>query len=125
MKRTFILPIAMAAGMVLSSINFASAVEIINCKGGWSCLWGKCRDSWTAGYANASWGTPVALVVPPTAEVQTNWGWGVGNTRVTPICTRFKRDYPGPVASSIPMKATPAWPSDTAQFGVYYIRGPW
>ena len=81
---------------------------------------------WHAGYYNVSWGMPVALVVPPTAEVQTNWGWGVGNTRVTPICHQFGRDWPGVGYYDRGMfKPTPHWPSDTQQFGINYIRGPW
>jgi hypothetical protein len=82
--------------------------------------------TWHGSHYHSAWGTPVALVVPPTAEYQTHWGWGVGNTRVTPICPQFHRNYPGPMpyhAGSF--QPTPRWPSDTDQFGVYYVRGPW
>jgi hypothetical protein len=67
----------------------------------------------------------VALVVPPTAEYQTKWGWGVGNTRVVPIAPQFGRNYPGPAVPGIGFQPTPRWPSHTDQFGVYYVRGPW
>ncbi|MGQ9574860.1 MAG: hypothetical protein ACUVUC_06045 [Thermoguttaceae bacterium] len=81
---------------------------------------------WHGWYYESAWGMPVALVVPPTAETQTHWGWGVGGYRVTPIYHQFERNYPGPgyydPARFLP---TPAWPSDTDQFGVYYVRGPW
>jgi hypothetical protein len=81
---------------------------------------------WHAGYYDAAWGMPVALVVPPTASYQTNWGWGVGNTRVTPIFPQFGRDYPGPgYYDSRAFRPKPLWPSDTLQFGTYYVRGPW
>jgi hypothetical protein len=81
--------------------------------------------SWNAGYYDAAWGAPVALVVPPTARRQTNWGWGVGNTRVTPIYNQFQRGAPGPSAYYPGMyQPTPPWPSDTLQFGDYYVRGP-
>jgi hypothetical protein len=81
---------------------------------------------WNAPYYDTAWGTPVALVVPPTAEYQTNWGWGAGNTRVTPIWHQFQRPYPGPVSyDPRAISPTPPWPSDTAQFGDYYVRGPW
>jgi len=81
---------------------------------------------WHGRYYDAGWGKPVALVVPPTAESQTHWGWGVGATRVTPIQHQFQRAYPGPGAYSRSwFRATPAWPSSTDQFGDYYIRGPW
>lgn len=81
--------------------------------------------SWNAGYYDAAWGAPVALVVPPTARLQTNWGWGVGNTRVTPIYSQFQRGAPGPVEYYPGMyQPTPPWPRDTLQFGDYYVRGP-
>lgn len=84
-------------------------------------------DSWHGAYANVNYGAPVALVVPPTAEYQTQWGWGVGNTRVVPIRHQFEYGYPGAVmgAGGVPYPFTPAWPSDTTQFGYNYVRGPW
>jgi len=97
------------------------------CRGDSCC--GLCRRRcvcWHGGYYNAAWGTPVALVVPPNADYQTNWGWGVGNTRVTRIWPQFNRNWPGQIGPSTgAFRATPAWPSDTNQYGVYYIRGPW
>lgn len=82
--------------------------------------------AWHAWYYHTAWGMPVALVVPPNVELQTHWGWGVGNTRITKIWHQFERDYPGPGTYDRSMfNPTPRWPSDTDQFGVYYIRGPW
>ena len=81
---------------------------------------------WQCGYYYTPWGAPTALVVPPTAERQYSMGWGVGNTRLTRIYQQYGRPYPG--AAMGPggrYMATPYWPSDTAQFGVYYVRGPW
>jgi len=81
---------------------------------------------WHGPYYYVPWGAPTALVVPPTAETQTHWGWGVGNTRVTPIFHQFQRNWPGPgAANGMPLRPTPPWPSDTDQFGVHYVRGPW
>ena len=81
---------------------------------------------WHGGYYDAAWGLPVAVLVPPTAESQTHWSWGVGGTRVTPIQHQFQRDYPGPGAyNRAGFRPTPPWPSSTDQFGDYYIRGPW
>ena len=37
---------------------------------------------WNKNYANTTYGQPVSLVVPPTATMQTNWGWGVGSSRL-------------------------------------------
>lgn len=86
--------------------------------------------SWHAGYAHTGWGAPVALVVPPTARMQTRMGWGVSQTMMSPIYPQFKRPYPGPVVSDgmsqpAPLLPTPRWPSHTDQFGVYPVRGPW
>jgi hypothetical protein len=81
---------------------------------------------WHNAYYHAAYGEPIALVVPPTAEYQSHYGWGVGATRVEPIYHQFGRRYPGAAAGAYGyFYPTPAWPSDTNQFGVYYIRGPW
>ncbi len=110
-----------AAALALSALGPVDSAEAI---GPWGC---RHADSpWHAGYYHAAWGTPVALVVPPTAEYQTHWGWGVGNYRITPIRPQFKRNWPGPGQYDPQgFKPTPPWPSDTDQFGVYYVRGPW
>lgn len=80
---------------------------------------------WHGGYYHTEWGSPVALVVPPTSTFQTNWGWGVGNTRISRIDHQFARPYPGPYGGGDGFRPTPRWPSDTNQFGVYPVRGPW
>ena len=84
------------------------------------------RYPWHGQYYHAAWGMPVALVVPPTAEVRTNWNWGVGGTRIHTIHHQFDFPYTGPgVYEAGAYRHTPPWPSGTRQFGVYYIRGPW
>lgn len=81
---------------------------------------------WHQPYYDAAWGMPVSVVVPPTAEFQTHWGWGVGGTRITTIHSQFQRNYPGPGTFDRRMyQPAPPWPSDTDQLGFYYIRGPW
>jgi hypothetical protein len=83
--------------------------------------------AWHNGFYDPYWGEPIALVVPPNAEFQANYGWGVGGTRVAPIYHQFARPFPG-WSSPVPpgqFYPTPNWPSDTQQFGVYYVRGPW
>jgi hypothetical protein len=83
--------------------------------------------AWHAGYSHTAWGQPVALVIPPTVTHQTNWGWGIGNTRITPVFPQ----YNGPMTAGPsqypygPHRPTPYYVSDTLHFGVYYIRGPW
>lgn len=82
--------------------------------------------NWNGNYANSAYGQPVALVVPPTANLQTNWGWGVGSSRVSRIEHQAQRNYPGTGPfGNLPWLKTPLWPSDTTQFGVNYVRGPW
>jgi hypothetical protein len=81
--------------------------------------------NWNRNYANTDYGQPVALVVPPTATMQTNWGWGVASSRVSRIDHQFQRNYPGDGQFGGPFRSTPLWPSDTTQFGVYYVRAPW
>jgi len=83
--------------------------------------------NWHANYAYTPYGRPTALVVPPTVDLQTNWSWGVASSRISRIDHQFTRDYPGPgpFYSGRAIRYTPHWPQDTAQFGVYYVRGPW
>lgn len=123
MKRLSIFVIAAALAAVgLSETVQAGEGSLL----GWRARRNAMFTSWQHGYYSAEWGMPVALVVPPTAERQVNYGWGVGNTRVTPIWHQFHRDYPGPGVYECGMyHPRPSWPSDTLQMGVYYVRGPW
>ena len=88
--------------------------------------WYNANVPWHAPYYQPTWGQPLALVVPPTATFQTQYSWGVGRTRMTPLNHQFVRPYPGPfVGGANPWGPPPLWPSDTTQFGTYYVRGPW
>ena len=84
--------------------------------------------SWHSGWYDPSVGRPMALVVPPTAEFTAEYGWGVPSSRVMPLYHQFRRPYPG--AGAVPgagggFMPTPNQPSDTVQFGVHAVRGPW
>ena len=85
--------------------------------------------AWHSTWYDPAEGRPIALVVPPTAEFQTQYSWGVPSSRVAPIYHQFRRPYPGPggVAGGGPggFVPTPNQPSDTVQFGVHAVRGPW
>lgn len=81
--------------------------------------------NWNRNYAYTDYGQPVALLVPPTAQLQTNYGWGVASSRISRIDHQFQRNYPGNGPFGGPFRPTPVRPSDTTQFGVYYVRGPW
>jgi len=85
--------------------------------------------SWHSAWYDPAEGRPIALVVPPTSEFMTQYSWGVPSSRVAPIYHQFHRPYPGPGAAAgsggggfLP---TPNQPSDTVQFGVNAVRGPW
>lgn len=84
--------------------------------------------AWHGGYQNWRWGTPTALVVPPTAAYQSSYAWGVGQTRSTPIHHQFGRggraNVGGPSGEGA-FSNTPYFPSSTDQFGVYPVRAPW
>lgn len=81
--------------------------------------------NWHAGYNHVQYGQPLAVVVPPTATLQTQWGWGVASSRLSRLDHQFGRDYPGAGPHGGPFQNTPAWPQDTVQFGAYHVRGPW
>ncbi len=83
--------------------------------------------NWHGNYYHSNYGQPTALVVPPTAQLQTNWGWGVGSSRISRIDHQFGRNYPcyGPFGGGAAFRPLPRWPHDTTNFGVYYVRGPW
>jgi len=115
----------LALAMVALSLSSSALGETTTWQGK-KALWFAQRSPWHAPYAHWKYKQPVALVVPPHANMQTHWGWGVGNTRMTPINHQFQRPYPGEsYGVGCPFYKTPYWPSDTDQFGVYYIRGPW
>ena len=87
---------------------------------------------WHGGYYHRDWGKPLAMVVPPTANYQTHWGWGVGMTTTTPIYHQFSRPFPSAYGyeqtEGMPeyrFRRAPNWPSHTDQYGAHYIRGPW
>ncbi|BBO36107.1 hypothetical protein [Lacipirellula parvula] len=80
--------------------------------------------NWHAQYAYTNYGVPTSLVVPPTAQLQTNWSWGAPSMRVSRIDHQYTRNYAGQGAAG-PWAYTPHHPQDTAQFGVYYVRAPW
>jgi hypothetical protein len=80
---------------------------------------------WHGDYYYAPWGAPTALVVPPTANMQSSFSWGVTQNSVRPIYHQFGRPYPGQSGGASACLPTPRWPAHTDQFGVYYIRGPW
>jgi hypothetical protein len=79
---------------------------------------------WHAPYAHHTWRQPTAMIVPPVANFQSTYSWGVARTRMAPIYHQFTRPYVPPGGGGEASYA-PIWPSSTLQQGVYYVRGPW
>ena len=98
-------------------------------RAGWEHSWNQNRAAVTSWHGcNSYWrfGTPTALVVPPTAAFQSSYGWGVGQVRSLPINHQFQKAGGYGMGNGAGNFApTPYWPSNTEQFGVYPVRGPW
>jgi len=132
MLRRLSLPIfaaAIAFGGMSASAPTASAIDCWTptvCDAGYMSPIRRAQwYNWNRNYSNTQYGAPVALVVPPTAQLQTNWGWGVASSRISRIDHQFQRNYPGNGPFGGPYRPTPVWPSDTSEFGTYYVRAPW
>jgi hypothetical protein len=130
--------VAHAVGQRCANCVHGVCGGICDCGGDSTCCYCQCGDcgymrpvqrsryyNWNRNYAHTEYGQPVSLVVPPTANLQTNYGWGVASSRISRIEHQFQRNYPGSGTFGGPFRPTPIWPSDTTQFGVYYVRGPW
>jgi len=134
-----ILAITLAWGGISATAPSASALECapstVCCGSGPFCgccdcgyMKPICRShcyNWNRNYAYTDFGAPTALLVPPTAQLQTNYGWGVASSRISRIDHQFQRNYPGSGQFGGPARPTPLWPSDTTQFGIYPVRAPW
>lgn len=123
MKRILVL-----SAVVALVIAFGWTDDAMAGFGGWRSRTAAAQSQgtpWHGQYYDTAWGVPVAVVVPPTAENQVHYGWGVGATRVTPIKHQYGRGYPGDESGRVRFRPTPAWPSSTDQLGDYYIRAPW
>ena len=83
------------------------------------------KYNWHGNYAHSAYGRPVALVVPPTAQLQTDWSWGAPSAHFSRIDHQFGRDDLGAGVQGGRFRRTPRWPTSTHQFGAYYVRGPW
>jgi len=94
---------------------------------GHGARWRASLRPWHGHYKNVQYNQPIALVVPPTAELQTDYNWGAVSSRMTRINHQFQRPWPNGnwAPYGYGFFNTPPWPSDTRQFGTYYIRGPW
>ena len=87
--------------------------------------WRAAYYPWNSPFYHPSWGQPVALVIPPTAELTSDYAWGVGSVQVVRNDHQFQRPYPGPGVGGDGFAPAPVWPSHTRELGVYPVRGPW
>jgi hypothetical protein len=82
---------------------------------------------WHGDYSYWKYGTPTAVVLPPTAAFMSDYQWGVGRTTSTPIHHQFQHQSFGvlPGGQGGGAHWTPYWPHHTRQFGLYGVRAPW
>lgn len=113
-------------GAVLSTAS-QSAEAVFPRRADRVALYHSSHQPWHDQYYHTQSGYPLALVVPPTAHAQQDWGWGVTHSETRPIHHQYLRPYQGDSygGENSAFLPTPPWPSHTRQFGVYYIRGPW
>jgi hypothetical protein len=78
---------------------------------------------WHGNYYYQGTGQPTALVVPPNSVMHQTYSWGVSRNYSLPIYHQF--GYQGMPSAGGAFFATPIWPSNTQQFGVYPVRAPW
>jgi hypothetical protein len=118
----------MATGLAIAALVAASSARAGDeTHYGRDARWRASLRPWHGRFYNVQYGQPIALVVPPTAELTTDYGWGSVASRMTRIDHQFQRPWPNGYWSpyGYGFLPTPAWPSDTRQFGTYYVRGPW
>jgi hypothetical protein len=119
----------MALGLAVAALMCSSRAEAGDeTLYGHGARWRASMRPWHGRQYNVQYGQPIALVVPPTAELTTDYSWGSVSSRMTRNDHQFQRPWPNGYWSPYSYGGylpTPAWPSDTRQFGIYPIRGPW
>lgn len=125
MIRRFILMASLMAALAAVTGGKASAIDPAAQQQVWAYNFAQERP-WHGVYYHQRYGQPVALVVPPTATMRQTLSWGVSQSTNHSIYHQYGRsaNLPG-AAQPGAFLATPAWPSHTDQFGVYYVRAPW
>jgi hypothetical protein len=124
----FVFAIATLASALASPAEAQQARQTLQ---GQRAQWISQYYPWHGAYAYPNfpgYGRPLALVVPPNAGLQTHYGWGVANSRVGKVNHQFGPAFPGyggRGGAPGQFRMPPAQPSDTTQYGVYYVRGPW
>ena len=119
MKASLIFGLVALVAASLAAVRPAGAADLL--------YRGPIGPSWNTIYYDPAWGMPEAVVVPPTARKQWNYSWGVGGSRLSLVGPRYQVEFPGPPSAynQRDYLPTPPQPSNTRQFGVNYVRGPW
>lgn len=126
MTRNLILALALMGGLCTSAnVQVADAGDPYGMTHVWN-LNAAAQRPWHGGYQYQIYGQPTAVVAPPVAHMRQTYSWGVSQNLSYPIHHQFGRsaNFPG-AAGNGQFRHTPAWPSHTDQFGLYYVRGPW
>lgn len=123
--RTLLILAATLATFQVTDSSVATAGDPLAMTQVWSRNFAQDRP-WHGGYQQQNYGSPVAVVVPPTAHMRNSYSWGVSQNLMYPIHHQFGRNASGPgFGGQGGFRHTPPWPSHTDQFGYYYIRSPW
>ena len=129
MTRMFLAAALLATGCILAGADAAHAGPPGYCGYTDADAWmyyHAHQSPWHGQYRHTAYGKPVSLVVPPIANLQTSYRWGVPSTAVRSIYHQYGRSYPVTGGEAYgQFRPTPYWPSHTDQFGVYSVRGPW
>lgn len=125
MIRRILLSTSLLAAMLATATPDATAGDPYAMTQVWAHNFAMDRP-WHGPYYQQQYGQPLALVVPPTAHMRQTLSWGVSQNKMYPIHHQFGRNATAPgVAPMGSFHGTPAWPSHTDQFGIYYVRSPW
>ena len=124
MKRLILLTL-LAAPLLAVVPRDAGAFSPVTYADYWT-HWHASRLPWHEHYYHPRWSRPVPMVVPPTANMYTQYNWGVSTNEMRPIYHQYARPYPGKMETDrSKMQAPPYFPNSTRQLGAYYIRAPW
>ncbi len=120
------LRILAGAAVALALVASAAGVQAFDeTHHGHNARWRTMYRPWHGRYYNTQYNAPLALVVPPTAELTTDYAWGSVASRMTRIDHQFQRPWPNGFWTPYGFLPRASYPGDTRQFGTYYVRGPW
>src|SRR5262245_12784308 len=84
----------LAAALALAAFSASRLHAFDETLHGHNARWRASLRPWHGRFYNVQYGEPVALVVPPTAELTTDYSWGSVASRMTRIDHQFQRPWP-------------------------------